>query len=73
MMVLHPSSAEVVTERAFRTPKLMWLVAAAIFRHPESNMQASRQVPERSPATSSSSLVWTGRVGRTRGHNHPRS
>ena len=58
MMVLQPSNAEVVTERAFRTPKSMWLVAAALFRHPESNMQVSRRVPERSPASSSASLVW---------------
>jgi len=40
MMNRHPSSANVVTERAFRTPKLMWQAGAAIFRHPDSNMQA---------------------------------
>jgi len=39
-MTRPPSSAKVEPERAFRTPKLMWLVGAAIFRHPEANMQA---------------------------------
>jgi len=57
MMIRHPSSSEVVTERAFRIPKLIWQVAAAIYCHPESNMQAIQQVPERSPGTSSASLV----------------
>jgi len=40
MMTRHPSRAEVVPESAFRAPKVMCQVGAAIFSHPDSDMQA---------------------------------
>jgi len=70
IMIRHSSSAEVVTGRAFRIPKLIWQVSARSFVTPRATCKRFKR--SQSDLQAPPASRWSrGRVERTRSHHHP--